>query len=225
MKIRSVPATLLCTALTLCGTLTAQFKPEVPANTIQRPQQSSVPAVNSVSPTEATVGGTVTITFNGTNFVNRAMSLTFEPSVGIRVNNLSYVSPQEIKASLSISASAMAGPRQINLMDGHRNLQVADPLTLTQPAQGQNCGTAAFAPANCGTSTEVPALRGFMPYQGTQGSTVTVTVTGANFTSPATALSVEKSPDGTHVSVTVITPPSSKSLNPGLGIQAVNDIN
>ncbi len=204
MKLHPFPAALVCAAL-VCTTLTAQGNQRAPVNAIQRRQQSPAPIVTSVSPTEVVVGGTVTITFNGANFVNRAMSLAFEPSASITVNKLNYVSPQQVTASLGISASATTGPRQIILIDGDRDLHVADQLTLTRPAQGQNCGTAAFAPANCGVTTREPALREFSPYQGTQGSTVTITLNGENFTSPS-SLQLTPSSGLTILSTQVVSP-------------------
>lgn len=186
MAVRTYLVHLLCAA-SLCTVLHSQAKPRVPIQVPVKSQpEPSIPVVNNVSPTEATVGSNVTITFSGANFVARAMSLTFSPSIGITVNKLNFISPQEITAVLSIAANTPLGSRQINLVDGDRNLRVTDQLTLIQPAQSQSCGPATGIP--CGTPNPPnmqPALRGFTPYQGTQGSTVTLTVTGVNFTNPS----------------------------------------
>ena len=189
MTLRPYLVILICAAL-LCGTLYSQAKPRVPIQVPiksqpQQPPQPSFPVVNSVSPTEATVGNNVTITFSGANFVARAMSLTFSPSIGITINKLNFVSSQEITAELTIAANAPLGSRQINLVDGDRNLRVSDQLTLTQPKQTQNCGPTTGVPCGTNPLTNKPALRSFTPYQGTQGSTVTLTVTGVNFTNPS----------------------------------------
>lgn len=184
MSIRPYLVNLLCAAL-LCAALASQARPKSTVAAPSRTQtQSSTPVVTGVSPTEASVGSSITLSFSGANLVGRAMSLSFSPSTGITVSKLTYVSPQQITAELSIAANAQLGSRQINLIDGDRNLHVSEQLTLTQPAQSQNCGPATFAAASCGPGNQ-PALRGFTPYQGTQGSTVTLTVTGANFTSPS----------------------------------------
>lgn len=185
MALRTYIVDLLCAAL-LCGSLHSQARPKQPIQApVKEQPQSSFPVVNNVSPTEATVGSTVTITFSGANFVARAMSLTFEPSIGITVSKLNYVSPQEITAVLTIAPNAPLGSRQINLVDGDRNLRVSEQLSINQPAKTQNCGPATGVPCGTNPPSNLPALRGFTPYQGTQGSTVTLAITGINFTNPS----------------------------------------
>ncbi len=155
-----------------------------------RPLQSSQPAAppsfTSFSPAQGVAGSTVTITFNGANFVARSMNLTFSPSQGITVRGLSVISALQITAQLQIDASAQPGNRQVNLVDADHDLRISTPFTITAAAPN-NCPPGLFAPAACGTTTPnaTPALRGFTPVQGMQGTTVALTLTGINFTSPA----------------------------------------
>src|SRR5487761_2008954 len=144
--------------------------------------KSSNPIANNFSPTQGATGSTVTITFNGANFVARALSLTFEPSEGISVSRLTFVSPLEITAQLNISPTAQTGERQVNLVDADRNLHIATAFTVTAPrSQPSNCATGLTPAGNCGV---IPALRSFAPLQGTQGTTVLLTLNGANLTAP-----------------------------------------
>ncbi len=164
----------------------AQAKPK---RTIAQPvaepaTKFSSPIANNFSPTQAATGSTVTITFNGANFVARALSLTFEPSEGISVSRLTVVSPLEITAQLNISPTAQTGERQVNLVDADRNLRIATAFTVTEPkSQPTNCATGLTPAGNCGV---IPALRSFTPLQGTQGTSVLLTLNGANLAAPST---------------------------------------
>jgi len=155
---------VLC--LALCGIGQAQFAP---------------PSLISFSPIQGGAGSTVTITFTGVNFVSRALNLIFSPSQGITVSNLRVVSPAQITAQLQIDASAQPGSRQVILIDADHTLRA--PTTFTITAATQNCVPGM---PNCGTQPGLPALREFSPLQGTQGATVALTLTGVNFSAPAT---------------------------------------
>ena len=123
------------------------------------------------------------VTFNGANFVARALSLTFSPSTGITVSNLRVVSATLITAQLQIAPNAQTGNRQVNLVDADHNLRITTPLTITA-SQQTNCPPGMFAAAGCGLPPSTPALRSFTPLQGIQGSTVSITFTGVNFAGP-----------------------------------------
>jgi len=142
----------------------------------------SSPTLISFSPAQGTPSSTVSITFTGTNFVARSMSLIFTPSQGLTVTKLQVISPNQILAQVQIDASAQPGTRQMVLIDADKTLPSPAPFTIADPTQP---GCTALA-ANCGpTGNPGPVIREFSPLQGTQGTTVAFTVTGANFTSPA----------------------------------------
>src|ERR1035441_2315141 len=156
---------VLC--LALCGTAHAQLNP---------------PSLISFNPTQAAAGSTVTITFSGMNFVPRAMNLVFSPAQGITVSKLQVLSPMQISAQVQIDPSAQPGSRQVILIDADHNLRSPTSFTITA---AQNCPPGIAATA-CGPSQpSVPAIRGFSPLQGTQGTSVALTFTGANFSAPA----------------------------------------
>ena len=148
-------------------------------------QQAGPPALTSFTPVQAVAGSTVTMTFNGTNFVARAMNLTFSPSQGIAVSNLHVISATQITAQIQIASNAPLGNRQVSLVDADRDLRIATPLVITAPTQN-NCQPGMLAPAGCGTTQNAPPeLRGFTPVQGLQGTTVSMSFTGINFAGPA----------------------------------------
>jgi hypothetical protein len=179
---RVVPLLVLCLALS--GIARAQFAP---------------PSLINFSPTQGAAGSTVTITFTGVNFVPRSLNLIFTPSQGITVSNLRVVSPAQITAQLQIDPSAQPGSRQVILIDADHNLHA--PTTFTITAAAQNCLPGM---PNCGsTQPGLPALREFSPLQGTQGTTVALTLTGVNFSAPA---SVQFTPNsGLTVQSTTVT--------------------
>ncbi|MGO9167582.1 MAG: hypothetical protein ACLP56_12000, partial [Candidatus Sulfotelmatobacter sp.] len=159
---RVVPLLALCFALG--GIAQGQFAP---------------PSLINFSPAQGAAGSTVTITFTGVNFVSRSLQLIFTPSQGITVSNLRVVSPAQITAQLQIDPTAQPGSRQVILVDADHTLRAPTPFTIT--AATQNC---APGMPNCGPAP-MPALREFSPLQGTQGTTVAMTLTGVNFSAPA----------------------------------------
>jgi hypothetical protein len=151
----------------------------------------------SFSPTQAGAGSTVTLTFSGSNFVPRFPNVLFSPSQGITVSRVQVISAKQISAQIQIDSSAQPGARQVTLMDADHNLRASTPFTITA---AQNCPPGIAA---CGaTQPNPPALRGFSPVQGTQGSTVALTLTGTNFSAPA-SLQLTPSSGITVVSTTV----------------------
>src|ERR1035441_7129843 len=170
----------------LCAVVHAHLKP---------------PSHRSFNPAQAGAGTTVTITFSGMNFVPRAVNLVFSPAQGITVSRLQVLSPNQISAQVQIDASAQPGSRQVILIDADHSLRSPTPFTITA---AQNCPPGMAATAACGSAQ--PALRGFSPLQGTQGTSVTLTFTGANFSAPA---SVQFMPsNGLTVQSTTVTNPN-----------------
>jgi hypothetical protein len=155
--------------LLVCGRCEAQLAP---------PARSGPPTLSSFTPSQAAAGSTVTITFSGTNFVARALSLSFSPSQGITVTSVKVVSSMQIVAQLQIDATAQAGGRQVILIDADRTVGSPGLFTITA---AQNCPPGVAA-AGCGGA---PTLKSFTPLQGIQGASVTLAFSGANFTAPA----------------------------------------
>src|ERR1035441_10829899 len=83
----------------------------------QGSQQPAPPVFTSFSPSQGSAGSTVTITFNGANFVARAMNLTYSPSQGITVSGLKVTSSAQITAQVQIAANAQLGSRQVFLVE------------------------------------------------------------------------------------------------------------
>ncbi len=147
--------------------------------------QLTPPMLFSYSPTQADAGSTVTLTFAGANFVPRLPNVIFSPSQGITVSKVQVVSAKQISVQVQVDASAQAGPRQVILMDADHSLRASIPFTITAAAApATNCPPGAAACGGTPQPTQ-PALRGFSPVQGTQGSTVALTLTGSNFSAPA----------------------------------------
>src|ERR1035438_5785991 len=104
-----------------------QRTPGQPPQTLQQgSQQPAPPVFTSFTPTQGAAGSTVTITFNGANFVARAMNLTFSPPQGITVSGLKVTSSAQITAQVQIAANAQLGSRQVFLVDGDHDLRIPD---------------------------------------------------------------------------------------------------
>jgi hypothetical protein len=179
-------------SVVLCASVAAQLKP---------------PSLTGFSPTQGAPGSTVTIIFSGSSFVPRAMSLNFSPNQGLTVTKLQVLSPTQISATVQIDATAQPGNRQIILIDADHNLPIATPFAITSPAPPPPPPTCPPGTAACGQPAppKTPALREFTPLQGTQGTTVTMTLTGVNFSSPA-SLQFAPTSGMTVQSTTVINP-------------------
>ncbi len=175
-------------AAAACIVVQAQSHRATQKTITNQPQKTVPPSFSSFTPTQAAAGSTVTLTFNGANLVARTMILTFSPAQGITVSNLLAVSSTQITAQVQIAAGAQLGNRQVFLVDADHDLRIATPFTITA-AQQNNCPPGKLTPAGCGTTPNAaPALRGFTPVQGLQGTTVAMTFTGVNFIAPVTVL-------------------------------------
>jgi len=174
----------LC-VLSATGLSAQQNKRETPRPVVQA-QPGVPPSFTAYTPTQAAVGSTVTMTFNGANFVARSFNVVFTPSQGITVSGVNVASPMQMTAQIQIAANAQPGSRTVMLVDADHDLKISTPFTITAAANN-NCPPGMLSPTACGTAPNAqPALRGFTPVQGTQGTTVALTLAGANFTSPAT---------------------------------------
>lgn len=152
------------------------------------------PSLGSYGPTQGTQGASVTLTFTGKNFSARLLKLLISPAQGISVTAVSFVSPTQITARAQIAATAAAGAYKLDLQVADYDLTAAVPFTVVAAQVG--CTPAAFA-ANCGPAQ--PAIREMAPLSGRQGTSVPLTLTGANFVAnstlqmvPATGLTIGK---------------------------------
>lgn len=75
---------------------------------------SPAPAISSISPSKKARGTTFTLTINGTN-LSQTTSVNFNPSAGITVSNIVVVSSAQVTATMSISAGAATGTRQVSV--------------------------------------------------------------------------------------------------------------
>lgn len=152
------------------------------------------PTLTTYSPTRGTQGSTVTLTFVGANFSSRLLQLRFSPSQGITVQSITAQSPREIVAQIQIAASTVAGSYKIDLLDADHDMVAPVPFTVTAAQTG--CSPAVLA-AGCGTPQ--PVIREMTPLSGRQGTTVQLTLSGANLAAsaavqmiPATGLTIGK---------------------------------
>ncbi|MGA2888564.1 MAG: IPT/TIG domain-containing protein [Terracidiphilus sp.] len=134
------------------------------------------PSLTSYSPTQGTQGTTVTLTFTGINFSPRTPKVLFTPSQGLTVASIKFVSPVQIVAQVQIASTASTGSYQIDLQDADHDMRAAVPFTVIA-AQQPGCpptALAACAPAS-------PTIKEMTPVSGKQGTTVLLTLSGANF--------------------------------------------
>ena len=118
----------------------------------------AVPALVSVAPTEADQGQTTSVTITGTDLYGVA---TVGFGADITVNSFTVDNNTQITASISISASATVGPRDVSVANAAGTDTLSGGFTVDQ------------AP---------PAIDSVSPNQGIQGQTENVTITGQYFT-------------------------------------------
>src|SRR5215472_12587274 len=136
-----------------------------------------LPSLSSFSPAQGAQGTSVNIIFTGKNFVGKGLGLQFSPAAGLKVGILQAISSTQISAQVQIDAGVQLGPHAVLLVVADRGMQSNMLFIVT----GGQCGLPGTPPC------QPPALRGFSPLEGKQGSNVTVTFTGANFSGAASA--------------------------------------
>jgi hypothetical protein len=144
------------------------------------PPQFAPPEVTGFTPQSGAQGSTVRLTVNGFNF-RLPVNVILTPSAGLTISNITLVSPTQLQATVTIDPAAQLGIRQVQFIIADRALSSRATFTITPappppPPPTPGGGQPGPAPA---------ALRGYSPTQGTQGTTVTLTFTGANFAAPA----------------------------------------
>src|SRR5579863_130472 len=184
LRSRSMTGVLLAAcAIALASRAAGQFAPR------------GNPLLTSYSPTQGAQGTTVTLTFTGSNFTVRQLKLLFTPSQGLTVSSISMVSATQIAAQVQISSTAAIGSYRVTIQDADHDLIAATPFNVVAaPQQPPACPNGAFA-ATCGAPA--PTIKEMSPLSGKQGTTVVLTLSGANFVAneslqliPSTGLTV-----------------------------------
>jgi len=139
------------------------------------------PTLASIAPNRGTRGSTVAVTLTGTNF--SAAGLTVNVSgVGVTATNVTFVSATRVTANFVVDPNTTLGGRNVTVTTAG-GTTVARTFTVANP------------PA--------PRLTSIAPTSGLRGSTVTMTLTGSNFTPTGTSINVG---DGITLTITSVTP-------------------
>lgn len=154
----------------------------------------SAPTLTSLSPSIGVEAAVVTVTLTGTNFIDGATVAVSDPSV--TVSDVVVVGPTSITATFTVDDCADPGAR-----------------TVTVTTAGGTSGEQTF------TVVGPPTLTGITPSIGERASTVSVTLTGANFIEGA-AVSVS----GDGVTVNDVTVVSSTSITADFVIEGTTDL-
>ena len=117
-----------------------------------------LPAVISISPSQAAQGETVSVTITGTSFLG-ATAVSFGP--GITVNSFTVDSDTQITASITVSDSAAAGAIEVSVTTPAGAGSLAGGFTVAVPS---------------------PDTGAVTPESGAQGASFEVVITGAGFT-------------------------------------------
>ncbi len=129
---------------------------------LQNGHAPSGPVLNSISPASVPSGTSLTVTLTGQNFAAPA-SIAVQ-GLGITVSGVSVISATKITATFAVSASTVPGSYSVSVTTSG-GVSGGVPLQI---------------------SSGVPVLKSVSPSSGAAGSSVGVTMTGANFAAPAT---------------------------------------
>jgi len=186
----STGATLRSTKVLLCAGLLLGYCAEAGA---QKP-----PSLQSYSPAQGTQGSTVTLTFAGANFSPRSLRLLFTPSQGLAVASINAVSSTQIVAQVQIASTAAVSSYRVDLQDADHDMIAQVPFNVVAAQQQPPACPGALA-ANGACGAAAPSIKEMMPLSGKQGTTVLLTLDGANFVAnetvqltPSTGLTVGK---------------------------------
>ena len=139
------------------------------------------PALLSYSPTQGTQGATVTLTFTGANFSARSLRLLFTPSQGLTVASVTAVSGKQIVAQVQIASTATVGSYQVDLQDADHDMIAAIPFKVVAAQQPPPPACPGGIAANGACGAPAPVIKEMSPLSGKQGTTVLLTLNGANF--------------------------------------------
>ena len=122
------------------------------------------PILTSIAPNSGTQGTKVPVTLAGSNFQSGATVAV--SGTGVSVTGVTVVSSTQITATFVIAATAATGAHSVTVTTG--------------------AGTSAPQSFTVNTPPAKPTLTSLTPNAAPRGATVNVTLTGTNFTSPAT---------------------------------------
>ena len=125
----------------------------------------AAPVLSSVTPNSGTQGTSVSVTLAGSNF--QAGAAVAIGGSGVSATGVTVVSATKITATFVIAATASTGAHSVTVTSSAGS-SAAQPFTVNAPVPAK------------------PTLTSLTPNAATRGSTVTVTLTGTNFTTPAT---------------------------------------
>ncbi len=143
---------------------------------------SGLPALLSIAPTSGNRGQVLDVIFTGSNFVSGITTASLGND--ITVNSVTVTSSTQLTANVTISANAVLGVRDVSVTNS-----------------GPNGGTATLTNAFT-VGISLPGLLSVQPAAGNRGQTLTLTLTGSNFSSGLT--SVNLGADITINSTTVV---------------------
>jgi hypothetical protein len=127
------------------------------------------PTLTSITPNTGFRGNTVAVvTLAGTNFSAAGLAVNVS-GTGVTVTNVTYVSATQVTASFVIAPNASTSNRNV-----------------TVTTAGGTSGSRTFTVSN----PPPPTLTGISPTSGAHGTTVTVTLTGTNFTTAGTSINI-----------------------------------
>ncbi len=125
----------------------------------------AAPVLSSISPNSGTQGTSVPVTLTGSNF--QAGATLAIGGAGVSATHVAVVSATQMTATLVIAASATTGTHSLTVTTSG-GTSAAQLFTVKAPVVVK------------------PALSLLTPNSARRGATVTVTLTGTNFTSPTT---------------------------------------
>jgi len=137
----------------------------------------AVPTLTSIAPNSGTLGNTVAVTLTGTNFSAAGLAVNVS-GTGVTATNVTFVSATQVTANFVIAPNATLSARNV-----------------TVTTAGGTSGARTFTVNNPGQ----PTLTSIAPTSGLHGTTVTVTLTGTNFTTAGTSINIS----GTGVTPTI----------------------
>jgi subtilisin family serine protease len=149
----------------LFGTNNLSLLSAIPPQVVPSGTPVSWPQITSLSPSSGILGSTINLTITGAN-LSGATAVNFTSNSGITVTGIQSTSTQ-VTLSAIIASSAATGPRSVTVVTAG--------------------GTSNFLTFTVNPITPAPQITSLSPSSGSQGSTISLTITGTNL-SAATAV-------------------------------------
>ena len=151
-----------------------------------------VPMLSSVVPASGTLGATIAVTLTGTDFVTGATTVAIA-GTAVTIAIVNVTSATTLSTTLTIASNAALGARGLTVITG-----------------GGTSNAVTF------TVFKIPTLASVVAASGIQGTTVAMTLTGADFLTGATTVAIS----GTGVTIGTVNVISSTTLTTMLTIAA-----